>query len=321
MMRSAFVVAVVALAAAPGLARLDGHPGATGSPGGGTCNRCHSPQTYDGIAVEVDTQAGRVRDCYARDDQTGMLGLAQQIVTLPYADSAGTFNRLDVVVTEPGDGDPAADPPVPGIYCPLASGDNTPGTCGGGIAYAGFAIEILGALPSGGPVLRPAGGEGGMKQAGATEAPPGSLTEVNHSEPKNFEGGTARWALEFERPVRGSGVNSYQFYASANACNRNGAADIGDISAVTNTTVFFEYGPDEGEHTGPECNESLTCESIGATLNPEGVCACEDGSEFEENGKCPTAGCSHTAVRTSAPALGGLAFFLLLGAGILRRRR
>ena len=71
MMRAAAVVGLFALAASPGLARLEGHPGATGSPGGGTCNRCHSPQTYDGLEIRFQTDSvGTVRDCYARDPQT-----------------------------------------------------------------------------------------------------------------------------------------------------------------------------------------------------------------------------------------------------------
>lgn len=326
-MMRAVLIGVVLLASLPAAARFAGHPGATGSPGGGTCNRCHSPQTYDGLEIQLfqggeDGEPGpnlvRRRDCFVRDE-SGQLMREQAIHTVPFADSANQFVRFDLVVTPPpesvpGDGDP-------GLYCPVEDGDPTPGACGAS-ANAGIAIEVNGAPQTGNPVLRPASSASDMQQAGSEENPPGSNTEVNHLVPREFGGGNINWPLEVLRPGSQSGASVYTFYASANACNNNGQADPGDITTLTQGNLYFEYGPGDGEHTGPSCNESLNCDDVGGTLNLEtNLCDCPEGAELDENGECPAPGCSHVLVRTTAPATTGLALFLLLGAVFLRKRR
>lgn len=303
------VVGVTLLAASSAFARITGHAGATGRPNGGVCNQCHGASTYDGARIQITEDPNskiRERSCFERDGE-GRLVLANTLFTVPYG---ATGQRLDLVVDEPPAGTPGE---TPGLFCPEGT------TCGAPVA--GFAIEVTGlnVRPDAAPVLKPAGQQADMKQA--TVAGNASPTEVNHSAPRAFSGGKVSWPLLLDVPARGlNAPMSMTLYASANACNANGAADPGDIASIADPlTLFFEYGADTGMHTGPECNEDLTCESIGATLGPDGVCTCGEGVELDETGRCP-AGCSHVGVRTG-PAGGALFALFLLGFALLRRRR
>lgn len=308
------IVAATLLPASSALARIGGHAGATGRPDGGVCAQCHGGQTYPGARIQVaqdPNQRIRERQCFSRDDE-GRLFLANTLFTVPYGASN---QRIDLVLDEPPKGTPPTEdgPGTAGLYCP----EDT--TCGA--PYAGFAIEVLGlnAPPGSPPVLKPAGNQADMKQAEFDGKP--SRTEVNHSAPRAFAGGKVSWPLVLDLPARGPGApTSVTLYASANACNANGQADGGDITSVASPlTLYFEYGADTGMHTGPVCNEDLTCETIGGTLGEDGYCSCGEGVELDEDGRCPQ-GCSHVAVRTG-PAGSAVFALVLLGFALLRRRR
>ncbi len=307
-MRSLLTIAVVGttLIAPAAFARIGGHAGATGRPNGGVCNQCHSAQTYDGARISFDAETRvRERQCFARDGE-GKLFLENTIHTIPYG-AQGL--RVDLIVDEP----PAGDDETVGLFCPEGS------TCGEPVA--GFGIEVVGfnVGRDDAPVLAPAGTQADMKQANAGGIE--SKTEVNHSAPRAFAAGKVSWPFVLHSQSRAiNSPTSVTLYAAANACNANGEADPGDITSVaTPVTLYFEYGEDTGMHTGPECNEDLSCEAIGATLGADGLCACAEGAELDDTGRCPT-GCSHVAVQ-GGPVTGAVFALFLLGFALLRRRR
>jgi MYXO-CTERM domain-containing protein len=306
---SSGLVALLVLAAPGAEARIDGHPGATGRPGGGTCNRCHSPQTYDGMSIQFTSSNVRQRDCFETND-AGELSFVNSIYTVPY----GGQVLFDLKLADPPTGDPNASPPVPGLFCPEGS------TCGD--AVAGFGIEVTGSDvgPGDPPVLFPNNSESGMKQAGEGDLETASRTEVNHSTPRAFSGGEAKWSLVLNVPSATlNNATTLNLYASGNACNANGAADQGDISALTSAALYFEYGAGNGEHTGPTCDEA--CAEAGG-LTQDGGCACPEGQTFTAQGFCAeVGGCSHVQARAGGTAAAGLAALLALAFAIRRRRR
>lgn len=298
-------------------ARSSGHPGATGRDNGaGRCNRCHSPDQYDGADIVLDDQYRK--DCYVKDGETWMLD--QSFFVVPY----GSELTVTLRATIPADGSPD-NPNTPendrviGLYCPEGTTCNAP--------VAGFAIEVEGiaAPPEGGAVLEAS--DQGTKQAGAVVsadpliADPGSRIEVNHSTPRAFSGEEVSWTMTLHTPpLTPNPTQQIRLWAGVNACNGNGAADLGDITSYTNRYVYFEAA--NGGSTAPamECTVAPTCVD-GRVLNADLDCACPDGQIVvdgvcaEDPGSC---GCDATGQGDPRAALAALIGLLALG---VRRRR
>lgn len=306
--QAALVVALLSAAAAlPAEARYAGHPGATGRPGGGTCNRCHSPQTYDGLEIKLPDEYAV--HCWESDGQGG-LRYQQTLYAVPY----GAQIDVSLLLAEPPQGTP--DGSTVGVFCP--EGDSCQGP------VAGFGVEVQGTVwREGDPFpLQPAAGESTMKQAFEDEGDPGSPTEVIHSQPRAFAGGEVKWGLVLRTPEQGGGngvAQSLTLYASANACNGNGEADVGDITAVASRQVYFQLG-DDGARTGPTCIE-YDCADIGGYVDPAaGGCVCPEGAVMNEEGVC-VAGCGCRAASSPEAGLGWAAALALFGLVLRRRRR
>jgi MYXO-CTERM domain-containing protein len=296
------------------LARSAGHPGATGRPGAGTCNRCHSPQTFDGLEIVLPSQYRH--DCY---ENTGSaFEFTTSFYAVPYSSTDATTNvDVSLILTEP----PAGDEDTVGIFCPEDGPD-----CG--TNNAGFAMEVNGAPQENGEaLLSAASGESGVKQA--QEGVDGeSTTEVNHSAPRDFANGQVEWTLSYRTPTyRGLGLTptSVTLYASTNACNGNFAADAGDIASTANLAVFFEL-PGEDDTTGPDCIEAPQCRAdqeldltVLECVCPEGTV---DGDDADGNPACVPEGCAcETAGGGAADAASAFALLGVFGLALRRRRR
>ncbi len=281
----------------PSFARSAGHPGATGRPEGGTCNRCHSPATYDGAYVRLPPHLRR--DCVRRTPD-GRVLVEDTFFVLPKNETV----TVELVVPEPSADD--------GLTCPPDT------TCTGPVVGVDVEVTGLSATPDVPTVLRPAAGEEGLKQApraGGEEA--GS--EVVHNTPRPFEGGQARFLLEVDsRGLIGGGPIT--LYGSANACNGNGQADLGDI---TSTFVEVLYLLDEsGGHDGPDCNVAPVC-ADGAYLDERLTCRCPDGTTLITDGDGTSPYCGATSCAAGGPpgAWAGLGLALCALAGVRRGRR
>lgn len=227
---------------------------------------------------------------------------------------------MGLVAAEPPRVEPGSE--EPGVFCP--EGDTCPDT-----PVAGFDIEVSPAytLPNGEFPLTPNPQDPGTCQAGGEGNAPKVPNEVVHSEPRAFSGGKVQWNLVLRTPPYRAGANNQQsltLYAAVNACNGNGVADPGDITAYTQQVVYFlEPGatsPAEG-HTGPECITDPRCEERGAVLDPATAeCVCEGGAKFDEQGLCPT-GCSCRTSGSAEGAFAWLAAACALGLLLPQRRR
>jgi MYXO-CTERM domain-containing protein len=389
---------LVGLTASDAMARYGGHPGATGRANGGTCNRCHSPQTYDGLSIELPIEYRH--DCY--QPIVGGYQLTNSFYAIPYTPQEQSAPLSEVPVTlrlaEPPLVEPGAE--EVGIFCPdiaqvqpaqecTSPADCGPGqdlcqdfgsvvqeveefgfpgscttgeeqfqveadcgeegalcandicarrverainTCGRTLPacqpgnVAGFAIEVtnLAEVLPGQPVLKPAADEqaGAMKQAVYNNE--GSTTEVNHAVPRAFDNGEISWGLTLVAPRYNvnNAVQNVTLYASANSCNQNGVADIGDVTAVAQLPVYFEV-PGTNANTGPDCLEGEVCRG-GEVLGEDLICRCPEGYELQgEAGleTCTAAGGCDCNLGSDKPFGAGLALVLGLGIAFRRRRK
>lgn len=387
---------VLLFASSSAEARFGGHPGATGRANGGTCNRCHSPQTYEGLSIELPTEYRH--DCFM--PVQGGYQLVNSFYAIPYTPAAASSPLTEIpVILRLQEPEAVADAAAGvGIFCPdqgqvqpaqecttpadCATGDlcqdygtvlqeveiyGIPGSCTSGEAqfsieadcgeegalcandscarrverpvnscgqtlpgcqtpnWAGFAAEVTGLTPptAGVAVFKGAAGETEVRQADYNGEE--SQFEVNHSAPRPFAEGETNWELTLVAPryTSGNPVQDVTIYASANACNHNGVADIGDITAINQIPVYFEV-PGGGGHTGPDCLEGEVCRG-GQVLGEDLLCSCPDGFAFTEDAttglkSCSSAGfCSHSGLPSNGSVGFGIA--LLAGLGLAFRRR
>jgi MYXO-CTERM domain-containing protein len=304
---------LVVLASSSAGARSGGHPGATGRDnGGGRCNRCHSPDMYDGAEIVFDPKFQR--DCYVQEG--GAWTLQSSFFVVPY-DTEVDVTLISALPPEGSPDNPATpvNDRVVGLYCPEGT------TCGAPVA--GFAIEVEGIALDPDvttPVLVAA--EEGTKQAIAVVGEPGSRTEVNHSTPRAFSGDEVKWTMKLKTPTRTGAPQQIRLWAGVNACNANAQADLGDITSYTNRYVYFQLA--NGGSTAPDmdCTVAPNC-ADGRVLDENLQCGCPEGQSLVD-GTCtedPACGCDTTSTAGGDKGVSLSAFAVGAALALLRRRR
>jgi MYXO-CTERM domain-containing protein len=309
-----FLMALVGVTSTDASARAGGHAGATGRDNaGGRCNRCHSPDMYDGAEIVLEPKYQR--DCYVREG--GVWTLDNTFFVVPYETEVDVtlLAALPPVGAPDNPNTPANDRTI-GLYCPEGT------TCGAPVA--GFAIEVEGIpLPQGNndPVLVAVGGD--TKQAQALPGDLPSRVEVNHSAPRAFNGNEVSWTLKLKTPSRtGSPPQQIRLWAGVNACNANGGADLGDITSYTNRYVYFELPNNRSTAPSMTCTVAPNC-AAGQVLDANLQCGCPEGQSLVE-GTCTedaACGCDSTATSERDARSGLLALATLFVLALPRRRR
>ena len=306
--------------AIPAMAVGSGQSGATGRPGGGLCNRCHGPQTYPGI--EVNLAGADPVQCFQQVGD-GAFEIGEKLLVMDLSTPAvPSRSFLEVSAPEPEEvavdqtrecnrnySAPATDPTIDeclvneNVQCcanvdEVCAGNLTPFTpeeeappnqcVTGGALYCPVG-SVCGANVAGFNIEITGGGtvEPGDDSKFST---PGTDTELTHTGPKPFAGGAVSWQMVYQAPLvsptGGQDPQSATFYAAVNATNGNGIQDGGDITSVliNGQQVLFRR-PGGQAAIPPTCAIAPDCAANppegGGELNLTNLSCCPTGTFFD----------------------------------------